>query len=91
VLTMASDGVPVPEETKYVSMAQNQRRRMETSLFSPPFSTLATHNGGNFGFSISPDSFSTIIAKAFFWYLEKVSNEISEKGEERSLPACVRF
>jgi hypothetical protein len=91
MLTMASYGVPVPEETKYVSIVQNQRWRMETGLFCPPFGTLATHKEGNFGFSISPDSFSTIIAKAFFWYLEKVSNKISEKGEERSLLVCIRF
>ena len=52
---------------------------METGLFCPPVTALATHKEGNFEFSISPDSFSTIIAKAFFWYLEKVSNEIRKK------------
>lgn len=91
MLATASYGVPVPEVTKYVSIVQNRRWRIETGLFGPPFSTLGTHKGGNSGFSIPPDSFSTIIAKAFFWYLEKVSNEISEKGGERSLPVCIRF
>lgn len=66
MLGMTIHRVAVPEETRHVSIEEINNRVESYYLFNPPSVTFGIHKDWNSGFSTRPDSFSTIIARAFF-------------------------